>query len=436
MNREDYLIDYIKMEKDYWAIDMGERLFVFHALNGEPFIVEKSDLGDDYKNVEFEGIDDSVDKRKKITEVSEQYQKNYFGPTGIDLSVSEVCNLGCPMCFHNVALHNTCKRNITKLMSYEKAKEWIDYYIEYADEHRLPTYTFHIGSAEPFINKENLWKIISYIHQQTSGHPTDIFLNSNLTLIEEEDVLKIKKYGIHIFVGIDGLQQANDSTRVYKADGRGTFEDIIQKVKLLIKNGVEVGVNITLTNDNFEKVDAKETVDFFAELGIKSLLIDTDVVTHIKYNTKEIVDKLMDFTMYCDEKNMISYGSWRIPFNMLTAENSETEPKSFCAARTGKNIVVTPSKGITFCTYSSKIMTPETDSPKAALELYTEEVRKMMSATLPGKVEKCKGCALEGFCMGGCMLAHENHGENNYMCDIYLEATRQLVRYYYSNYEE
>lgn len=436
MNRDEYLADYIKMGKDYWAIDMGEQFFIFHSLAGEPFIVNKKDLDDDYQNIEFEGIDNSEDRKRRIINVSKQYQKNYFGPIGIDLSVSEVCNLGCPMCFHNIALHNTCERNVTKLMNFEKAKRWIDYYISYANEHHLETYTFHIGSAEPFVNKENLWEIIDYICRCSKGHAVNIFLNSNLTLINEEDAIKIKKYGIHIFVGIDGLRQANDSTRVYKVNGRGTFDDIINKVNLLKNNCIDVGVNITLTNDNFEKVDAKKTVEYFAALGVKSILIDTDVVTHINYGTNEIVDKLMEFTINCEEANISSYGSWRIPFNMMTAENSEIEPKSFCAARTGKNIVVTPSKGITFCTYSSKIMTPKTESPQEAFELYTEEIRKMMNTTLPGRVEKCKGCALEGFCMGGCMLAHENHGEDNYMCDIYLEATKRLIRYYYSNYEE
>lgn len=424
------------MENDYWAIDIGKSLFVFHSLAGEPFIVDKSELNGNYQDLEFEGIDNSADRKRKIIDVSKKYQKNYNGPTGIDLSISEVCNLGCPMCFHNIALNNTCERNVTKLMKFEKAKEWVDYYMAYANEHHLQTYTFHIGSAEPFVNKAVLWKTIDYIYTKAKGHPTDIFLNSNLTLIDEDDVLKIKKYGIHIFVGIDGLKQANDSTRTYKITGYGTFDDIIEKVNLLIKSDVEVGINITLTNDNFEKVDVKKTVDFFSKLGIKSILIDTDVVTHINYDTNEIVDKLLEFTMKCDEANISSYGSWRIPFNMMTAENSETEPKSFCAARTGKNIVVTPSKGITFCTYSSKIMTPTTEHPQDAFSLYTDEVRKMMSSTLPGMVDKCKGCALEGFCMGGCMLAHENHGEDNYMCDIYLEATKRLVKYYYSNYKE
>lgn len=427
---------FIKLENDYWGIDLENGYFIFHSLGGEPFIVEKNDIDGDLSEVNFEGIDYSENVRKEIIEKTDKYIDEYFGPTGIDLSVSEVCNLGCPMCFHNIAINNNDNRNVIKYMQFERAKEWIDFYVEYAENHNISPLTFHIGSAEPFINKDNLWKIIDYIHNKGEEKPIDIFLNSNLTLIDEDDADRIKKYGVHVFVGVDGLQEANDSTRVYKVNGRGTFGDIIKNIKMLIQKGVEIGVNITLTNDNFEKVNPKETVDYFAKLGVKSILIDTDVVTHIKYNAKDIVDKLMDFNINCDIINMICYGSWKIPFNMLTAENSNEEPKSFCAARTGKNIVVTPSKGITFCTYSSQIMIPNSTSPKESFNYFTEIMKERMNSTLPGKVQNCAGCPLEGFCMGGCLLAHENHGLDNNMCDIYLEATKRLIRHYYTNYSE
>ena len=67
-----------------------------------------------------------------------QYIHNYFGPTGLDLSVSESCNLGCPMCFHGIALSNAEERRRLRAMPVEKAKRWIDYYISYAKEKNCP----------------------------------------------------------------------------------------------------------------------------------------------------------------------------------------------------------------------------------------------------------------------------------------------------------
>lgn len=279
--------------------------------------------------------------------------------------------------------------------------------------------------------RNNLWEIIGYIHEKADGHKSDIFLNTNLTLVNDDDIKKIKQYGVRVSVGIDGLKAANDATRVYKGTTNGTFDDILLRVKKLISEGVDVGVNITLNNNNFELVDPEQTVQYFYSVGVKSLLIDTDIVTHISYDAETIVNKLMKFVTYGEELGMVIYGSWQIPFNMMTAQNSE-EPKSFCAARTGKNIVVTPSKGITFCTYSGNIITDMHEDPETAMAAYTSAIKKMMPRLLPGGVDACHGCPLEGMCMGGCMLAHENHGKENHMCDIYLLATAELIKHYYS----
>lgn len=75
MNRNEYLVDYIKMENDYWAIDIGKSLFVFHSLAGEPFIIDKSELNGNYQDLEFEGIDNSADRKRKIIDVSKNIKK-------------------------------------------------------------------------------------------------------------------------------------------------------------------------------------------------------------------------------------------------------------------------------------------------------------------------------------------------------------------------
>lgn len=421
-----------KLQHDYFSVDLGENVFVFNSFAGEPFLVSK----EDYEIFEkgegiFDGIEYSDIPKKNVLETSARYINNYSGPTGLDLSVSEVCNLGCPMCFHGIALSNAEERRRLRAMPVEKAKKWIDYYIDYAIQNDFSTFTFHIGSAEPFMFKTNLWEIIDYIYRKSNGHDLDIFLNTNLTLVDDDDIEKIKRYGIHVFVGVDGLKEANDLTRVYKKSGLGTFDDILLRIKKIISKGIDVGVNITLNDKNFEKVDSESTVRFFYDIGVKSLLIDTDIVTHISYDAEAIVSKLIGFVIHGEKRKMVIYGSWRIPFNMLTAQNGN-EPKSFCAARTGKNIVVTPSKGITFCTYSGNIISDEQDSPASAMDAYTNKIKEMMPKILPGGVAECRGCALEGLCMGGCMLAHENHGDKNYMCDIYLLATYELIKHYYS----
>ena len=78
-----------------------------------------------------------------------------------------------------------------------------------------------------------------------------MFINTNLTLLEDKDVELISKYGIRVAVGVDGLYEINDKIRYYKHNGEGTFNVIIKNIKKLIDANVQVGVNITLTDRNF-----------------------------------------------------------------------------------------------------------------------------------------------------------------------------------------
>lgn len=176
---------------DYWAIPLDGNYFVFNSFSGEPFIVDENEfhkIGDD---AEIEGIDYSDAVKKRIISVGENYIRNYpnNGLLGLDLLISEVCNLKCPMCFHGKIKINSSNSH-TYVLSFENAKKWIDFYLDYADTHNIATYVFHIGSAEPFLFKNNIWEIVNYIRSKVGNHDTEIVMNTNLTLIDDDDVKK------------------------------------------------------------------------------------------------------------------------------------------------------------------------------------------------------------------------------------------------------
>ena len=225
-------------------------------------------------------------------------------------------------------------------------------------------------------------------------------------------------------------------TRVYKSNNKGTFEDIIKNLKKLIDNKVLVGVNITLNNQNFRYIDPYETVRYFKQLGVNNLLVDSDIVTHIDYSAEEIASKLMDFLHYCELNNVELGGSWITPFSIMISENQENIPKTFCSSRAGKNIVVSPSKGIVFCTYSTNVLANSIENPMEAFNAFVNNIKQSMKSLLPGTVKECIGCPLEGSCMGGCMLAHDTYGKKNSMCDIYLKTTKKLIEHYYTHYSK
>ena len=432
------MYDFISLKYNYYALNIENGYyFVFHSFNGEPFILDEENfklLQKDSLLIENIDYDDTV--TKKCLQKTDEYISNYCCPHVLDFIISEKCNLGCHMCFHATSLSHCDIRKQKPELSTELALRWLDYYIGLVKKYDLEIYSFHFGAAEPLIYKMQLWDIVKYIYEKALDRPIELFINTNLTLLEDSDIELMAKYGIRVAVGVDGIGAVNDKIRYYKHNRKGTFDIIIKNINKLIHANVQVGVNITLTDRNFKEINPTETVKYFKNLGIKNLLIDSDMVSHISYTSKEIVDVYMEFLKVGEALGMEINGSWRTPYDMLTYENSDI-PKSFCASQLGKNLAVTPSGGLSFCTYSSQILT--TDSLEQNIDIvftqYVNNMKALMENILPGKVHDCEGCPIEGVCLGGCQLAHETNGKNNFMCDIYLESTAALINYYMNKEE-
>lgn len=427
--------DFIPLRHNYYALYVGNNTyFVFHSFNGEPFYLAEEDfqlLQNDELIIENIEYNDSV--KEICIQKTDQYISNYHCPYVLDFIISETCNLGCHMCFHSTSLSHCDVRKQKSELSMELALKWLNYYIDLVRKNDLDIYSFHFGAAEPFIYKQQLWEIVKRIYQKATDRPVELFINTNLTLLEDKDVELISKYGIRVAVGVDGLFEINDKIRYYKHNGKGTFNVIIRNIKKLIDANVQVGVNITLTDRNFNLINPVEIVRYFYDLGIKHLLIDSDMVTHISYTSKDIVNMYMEVLKEGERLGMEINGSWRTPYDMLVFENDYI-PKSFCASQLGKNLAITPSGGLSFCTYSSQILAKDCleNDINVTYNQFIDKMKNLMKKILPGKVEECEGCPIEGMCLGGCQLAHETNGKNNFMCDIYLESTAALINYYYS----
>lgn len=428
----------IELENNYFSIKLNNSnsYVIYHSFMGEPFIVTK----DDYNEIVEKGFSgaiavDDVDLSNNVTQKSklliDKYIDTYDHPEVLDLIVSEQCNLMCHMCSHALSLEISETRQQKRSMDLEVAKKWIDWYVKLVETNDMPIYSFHFGAAEPLIYKKALWSIVEYIDSVVDYRPVEYFLNSNLTLLDDDDICMLSKYKIRVAVGLDGLKSQNDSIRIFKSDKKGTFDIIIDSIRKLLAANISVGVNITLTDNNFYDVDANEIIKYFKNVGINTILVDSDFVNHINVPGEEIVQKLMDFERTSKDYGIEILGSWKTPFNMLTCENSDV-PKSFCYSTVGKNITITPNGYLTFCTYSSLLFNEVTET-KQAYEEFRVKMKSIMQQCLPGKRENCSGCPIEGLCSGGCQLAHEQNGNGNYMCDIYLEALYQLAQYHFQN---
>lgn len=434
---------FIQLQNHYWSKKCGDNYFVFHESHGEPFLLTPTNFTR-IKNNDIDPLliselsemgfftDDRVNTNCQSKSLA--YLASYSGPVVLDLVISEACNLSCHMCSHaQTTSQSNARNNTNKFMTIDVVKAWVDYYVDrYIPEKKRNKGIFHYGAAEPLLNKKVFLETLDHVHAKTiaAGIEVEQLVNSNLTLLDDEILNALKKYSVKVSVGLDGLAAQNDLIRITKK-GEGTFHIIVNNITKLRKQDVSVGVALTITQRNFNLINPKVFLETMKDIGISTVLVDSDFIHRIPFSADAITNILLEFYKFGEELGIEILGSWRTPFANLTTEN-DSEPKSFCTSLLGKNITVTPSGNITFCTYSGKpLSTDSTTDIHSAVSLFTNEMKKLMSHRLPTLNQDCHGCALSGHCNGGCYLTHEVTGLKNTMCDIYLNATAKLIDHEY-----
>jgi len=436
---------FIPLKNHYWAKKCGENYFVFHESHGEPFLLTPTNFSRLMNNdidpplySELSEMEFFPDDRVNIScrSKSETYLSNYSGPIVLDLVLSEACNLSCHMCSHaQTTGQSNTRNNAKKFMTIDVVKAWVNYYVDhYIPAKKLNKYIFHYGAAEPLLNKKVFLETLAYVHAMTttSGIEVEQLINTNLTLLDDDILNALTKYSVKVSVGLDGLAAQNDFIRITK-NGEGTFYVIIDNIIKLRKQGVSVGIALTITQRNFNLLNPRNFLEAMKNIGISTVLVDSDFIHRIPFSSEAVTNILLEFYKLGEELGIEILGSWRTPFANLTTEN-DSEPKSFCTSLLGKNLTVTPSGNLTFCTYSGRPLSAYSSTNiQPAVSLFTQEMKQLMSHRLPTLNQNCDGCALSGLCNGGCYLTYEVTGSKNTMCDIYLNATEKLIDHAYGN---
>jgi len=415
---------------------------VYNSLKWEPFILDKwlfvkilsQTLTDKEKNMlaDMWYVVDVVsdNSREKYENSIKSYIDAYKWPRVLDLSISEMCNLNCHMCIHSYARQKENPRSEKKIMSFETAKMRIDYYMDYM-KNNFPqeNLSFHFGAAEPLLNKKVLFQCLEYIKVKSDPEQNmDLSINTNLTLFNDDIIDTLSQYDFRINIWLDGNKEQSDKIRVDK-NYNWTYDKIIGNVKKIKTRWFNAWINLTLTDKNFNDVDPKEFVATIKELWLDAMLVDIDFVQWVENDYREVVAKLMEFQKIGDEEGINILGNRKAPFLNVTTERS-ADMIAFCHASKGKNLAVTPSEKLTFCSYTSRNLT---DSLDWNVESKFNEFVKNMKQYMQEKTlhNNCFSCAIEWLCNGWCHVTQEQKVAVEYMCKVYKESMRQLLKYYF-----
>jgi len=184
------------------------------------------------------------------------------------LHIAHDCNLRCRYCFASTGDFGTSRT----LMSTETGIKAIDFLIEKSGSRRNLEVDFFGG--EPLLNFDTVKQIVEYALRKESeaGKNFRFTITTNATLLNEEHKEFINKYIGNIVLSIDGRQEVNDRMRS-RIDGRGTYNDILPKIKDMADSRGQdrYYVRGTFTREN---LDFSQDVLHLADLGFKQISVE------------------------------------------------------------------------------------------------------------------------------------------------------------------
>lgn len=192
----------------------------------------------------------------------------------ITFIVTKDCQLACKYCY-------LVGKNTNERMSWDIAKQAIDYVLDHEDEFPEPSIIWDFIGGEPFLEIDLIDKICDYIKYQLYVRNHKWFnayrfsFSTNGINYGSEKVQKfIKKNQKHlsIMVTIDGTQVLHDMNRVYKNSEKGSYNDVLRNIPLWQSQFERAGTKVTISHENIPYI--KESVLHLFSLGIHDVNIN------------------------------------------------------------------------------------------------------------------------------------------------------------------
>lgn len=301
----------------------------------------------------------------------------------LDVYLTNACNLRCKFCF-NLDREDAPRIPLDDICAILKAA--------YAQHNRYVSIT----GGEPFLYKP-IFEVLDFAHDL--GYWISILSHGGL--LDEARVERLKQYWrARIRISLDGPdRETHDMLR-----GTGTFDNTMSKIDMLVKSGVNVGLGVTVSEQNLDRV--VEMLRLCMDKGVafvrcvpvarvrKGKAAEVNVLLH-----ERLIESLIRFTI--DHEDYIELPQ---PVGAYLPPSIDALTTRRCMA--GKNFFgITPDKKIVPC----PLISEHADVPSVYFEgeeSFTQLTRGMdelfegMKGHLGGI---CGTCEFREVCYGGCL---------------------------------
>lgn len=238
----------------------------------------------------------------------------------ITFIVTKDCQLACKYCY-------LVGKNTKERMSWEVAKQAIDYILDHEDDMREESVVWDFIGGEPFLEIDLIDKICDYIKTETfrrNHHWFDSyrfsFSTNGINYHTDKVQQFIKKNREHLSIGItiDGTRRKHDLNRIWKTpemergimpkpeEERGSDDDVVKNIPLWLGQFPGTGTKVTISSPDIPYI--KESVLHLYSLGIHEVNINCvfEDVWHegdeelLEEQLTELADEIIDKGFYED----------------------------------------------------------------------------------------------------------------------------------------
>lgn len=366
-------------------------------------------------------IDDSIDEIEEVRKLSKSVDENHSN-FFLTINPTMNCNFKCWYCYETHI--PTSKLGMTMI---NKINKFIDRTMSSPE---LETFNLSFFGGEPLLYFEkDVIPIIDYYLTKCEEKNTKPYIGftSNGYLVNDKflDYFKSKGINCALQITLDGYKEKHDNIRFVSAT-KGSYEKIVENIKLLINNGFYVTLRVNYTTESIEDTAliANEFDDIPKDVKDQFLKFDFHRVWQ---------DNKVDDTDEVAQKNIDQIRESGIEAS--SGYNADNVRNS-CYADKRNSAVINFNGDIYKCT--ARDFLPEgrsgflTDEGQIVWE--DDALEKRMQVKFNNK--PCLSCKIMPLCNGGCSQhAIENlggeycvfHGDENEKDKVILSKINEIV---------
>ena len=340
------------------------------------------------------------------------------------LFLCEKCNFDCKYCYESANDRKSGKIMSKGIIrkSYSFFKDFFALDIKPWNEIQLRIY-----GGEPLL----CWSRVKYAIELGSGEFRKsakrflVYLNTNGSLLTLEIVKFLRERNVIVIISIDGLRKHNKNRVFY--DGTETFYDSLDGIRLCIKNGVKLGVNVTVDFSNLYEM--KKIIDGLKKHGVTDISFNRlkPGPNFSPQNVKEgyykkFAENVWKAYVYGTKREMVIGGLWARLKERLV--NGDLYYCNGCGFEFG----ISPIGEIYPCPHVYGLEKYKIGNV-VSRELYQEKYNCWLNRNSMN-IKECSRCKYRGICSGGCAavaLFNKSNIMNGENCSFHKYLIEKLV---------